>query len=283
MGCFGIFHLLRKKKSKSALPAPNNDHRIYATPNVPVQAYQSRGRTELYESSQFQMTRNGLDVPQIAHCASRRILIKTEPELKCPRLPRRASDDSSRSNVAKDERESSKTLVSQSVKPWLDLTSPELRREIESCRASHIDYDFLWRDRRDSLEEESILAARGQVSSQPRPRRSCKPDCLCPRCIARLFKEHKRPLINIQSQQDVPKPSRIPGPAASTRRESYSSSSSSRASSRNSSPDRTNREAYKLAVRNSKVPKVSDSESAKGEHQGRWNINRYSGGCDNSP
>ncbi|KAI0882708.1 uncharacterized protein GGS22DRAFT_168548 [Annulohypoxylon maeteangense] len=249
MGCFGIFSLLRKK-SKRSLSTQDRQQGVCTVPNVPVQAYQPQGRTKVYESSRFRMVRNDVRISRTIHRSPQRILIRSEAEPRRSRLPRRLSDDSSSSNVVRDGQEPRKTRT-QSRKPWWDSTYEELRDEFDSCRAKapHIDVDFLWQDRRDSLEEESILAARGQISSQVRPRRGCKEDCLCSRCFARLFKEHKEHKKQSVSSDDIklpqnsPKPSKIPGPVMSTRRDSNSSSrssrASSRASSRSASPSRT--------------------------------------------
>ncbi|KAI1459403.1 hypothetical protein F4805DRAFT_421423 [Annulohypoxylon moriforme] len=277
MGCFGIFNLLREK-SKRSLPTSRARQTIYIIPNVPLQAYQPHGRIGVYESPQFRMTSDDYCTTRTAYHYPHRILIKPEPELRRSRLPRRESEDSSKtkepnksskSNVAKDKKGSFKTRT-QARKPWWDSTCHELRDEFESCRANapRIDEDFLWRDRRDSLEEGSILAARGQGSSREQPQRGCKRDCLCPRCLAQLLKERKRPLMDPDDMtllQSFPKPSRIPGPAASTRRGSSSSGQSSRTSSRSSSPDRTNQYTSSSEAHDRKHPKTSDSESMKGE------------------
>ncbi|KAI1407493.1 hypothetical protein F5Y13DRAFT_206028 [Hypoxylon sp. FL1857] len=76
---------------------------------------------------------------------------------------------------------------------WFNLTDTELQAEYKRCvaKAPKIGHEFLWFHRRDSLEEESIHAARGIKSVKPHqaklPLKLCVVagklcDQLCPHC-----------------------------------------------------------------------------------------------------
>ncbi|KAI2466396.1 hypothetical protein F4781DRAFT_355039 [Annulohypoxylon bovei var. microspora] len=249
MGCFGIFSLLRKN-SEQASSTSSRRSNIYVVPDVPKQVSQSRGRAEMYESSQIRVVKKEYDIPRAVHRSPYAVLRKASPERGrryTTKLPRRSSNESN-PDVVIDGREAFRKHT-RNRKTWWESTHRELRDGFKSChtKAPRIDVDFLWQDRRDSLDEESILAARGLKApgpSQGKPRRSCKLDCLCPRCIAALFKEHPRSSVNpcdIKLKQKHPKPSKIPRPPSSTRSDS-SSRHSSRVSSRNASPSSTNRQ-----------------------------------------
>ncbi|KAI1094793.1 hypothetical protein F5B19DRAFT_415210 [Rostrohypoxylon terebratum] len=253
MGCMGISSLLsktrKKKKSKKTSPTPEKEQAIYIFPNIPPQVYQPHGRHEVYERPQIRpqirMVRSDFEVPQPVRRPPPRTALSADRDVRCSELPRRASYDSTKSTTRDEPEPSTSNTLAQNRKPQLNTDRQEFPREynLAQARARRVDLNFLWQDKRDSLDEESILAAKGQRPACIKPRSMCEADCLCTRCLARLFREHKRPSLQIDDvdpQSSFSRASRIPVPALTSRRDSYSSNSS-RASSRASSksPSRT--------------------------------------------
>ncbi|KAF3059828.1 hypothetical protein GL218_05078 [Daldinia childiae] len=62
----------------------------------------------------------------------------------------------------------SPTKKKEKKKPWFAITDEELRQEYERCRAKapNVGPNFLWCDRRDSLDQNAILASMGLKRAQ---------------------------------------------------------------------------------------------------------------------
>ncbi|KAI1446453.1 hypothetical protein F5Y02DRAFT_382972 [Annulohypoxylon stygium] len=268
MGCLGISSLFgkkRKRKCGRASSVPEKDQTIYIFPNIPLQGYQPRGRREVYERPpvrpQIRMVRSDFDVPQLTRRPPPRTSLSTDTDVRRSGLPRRTSDDSTRSTKRDEPEPPTSNTLTQNRKSQLNPTRPELPREysLAKARARRVDLNFLWQDKRDSLDEESILAAKGKRPAYIKPRSMCESDCLCTRCLARLFRENKRPSFqgdDMEPQFSFLKRFKIPAPALASRRES-NSSNSSRASSK--SPSRT---ASKTASKSPSRTPSGDSPAA---------------------
>ncbi|KAI1104160.1 hypothetical protein F4804DRAFT_307995 [Jackrogersella minutella] len=265
MGCSGIFSLLwGKKRSKKEDPTPNQVRRV---PVVPRQVRPNLQRHEEYTNSQHRVVIDDRELLQFSRPLTLRDVLPP------PRssIPRRASNESDRSPSVPAASEGEARI------PRKVTTEHDLRAEYERCRANAppVDENFLWNDRRDSLDERSILAALGhKVNGLPeqKPRRHCRAGCICSRCIGVLFPQmFASPDEFERRRSEKPlKRSRIPVPV---------SRGSSASPSRNASPARADPWKSETEIQTVAVADVAPRYETR---EGDWNRRSVSSGSSRS-
>ncbi|KAI1137040.1 hypothetical protein F5Y05DRAFT_95411 [Hypoxylon sp. FL0543] len=220
MGCFGFSSLWESRRKRT----PSHGDELHTIPKRQV-PQSLRRVSEAYEEVGNEIeVRNRHEAPPEAI----RDHLSDTGEAQNTYLARLADQETTQTGSTRVVVEPMLTGHRGHQRPWFKLTDEEIRAEYKNCvtRSPEVGPEFLWEQRRDSLDEESINAARGLKSTESRishraklPQKLCKlagiRNHLCPHCSNSQPKKYCAVSASLQAygrwrQQNNSRPSDSP-------------------------------------------------------------------------